>query len=308
MANGKCYVVLLCLSLCSTVIFAQELEPRSYSVIPKGFNVGVIGYTLSHGNVIADATSPIDELVLTSSILVVGYARTFGFFNKLGRIQMLLPYTFINGTATVQGVDTSASRSGFADARVKIGINLLGSPAMNVRDFQRFNEETVLGASIVFSIPTGQYWPEKLINIGTNRWGFKPEIGFSRRRGSFYFETYAGVWFFTRNPDFLKTATLDQDPIFSFQAHISHIFPKKSWIALNGGYADGGQTFVNGIGKNNFQKNWRLGATYSYAVNRQSSIKALLNTGIATRAGGDFTSFSVVYQYAWFKKPGVRSQ
>ena len=302
-----------CLSFLSILLWcgfvsAQELEPRSYSVIPKGFNVGVLGYTLSHGNVVADATSPIDELVLTSSVVVAGYARTFGIFNKLGRIQMLLPYTFINGTATVQGVDTSASRSGFADARVKIGVNLLGSPAMNVRDFQRFNEETVLGASIVFSIPTGQYWPEKLINIGTNRWGFKPEIGFSRRRGSFYFETYAGVWFFTRNPDFLKTATLDQDPIFSFQAHISHIFPKKSWIALNGGYADGGQTFVNGIGKNNFQKNWRLGATYSYAVNRQSSIKALLNTGIATRAGGDFTSFSVVYQYAWFKKPVVRSQ
>jgi hypothetical protein len=71
---------------------------------------------------------------------------------------------------------------------------------------------------------------------------------------------------------------------------------------LTGGYADGGQTFVNGIGKNNFSKKLEAWAhTYSYAVNRQSSIKALLNTGIATRAGGDlYIIFGGVYQYAWF--------
>jgi hypothetical protein len=280
---------------------AQELEPRSYSVIPTRFSAVGLAYTYSHGNVVTDATMPVQGLTITTSMIAAAYVKSFALFGKLGRIQMLVPYTFINGTATIAGSDTSASRSGFADARFKIGLNLFGSPAMAPKDFQRFNEETVLGTSIVFSVPIGQYWPEKVINIGTNRWGFKPEIGFSHRRGSFYFETFAGVWFFTRNNDYLKTAKLEQDPIFSFQAHVIHLFPKKNWIAVNGGYADGGQTRVNGIANNNFQKNWRLGATYSQPINRKSSIKAILSTGVATRAGGDFTSIGVSYQYGWLR-------
>jgi hypothetical protein len=170
-----------------------------------------------------------------------------------------------------------------ADARLKIGLNLFGSPAMAPKDFQQFREETVVGASMVFQIPIGQYWKEKVINIGTNRWAFKPEIGFSRRKGSWYFEMYGGVWFFTKNGEYLKTNELDQDPIFSFQAHVSHLFPKKSWVALNAGYADGGQTFVNGISKNNFQK-LEGGGTYSVPFNKHHSIRAMLNTGVATRA------------------------
>jgi hypothetical protein len=281
-------------------VTAQELEPRSYTVIPSGFNMAMMAYTISHGDVVADATSPVQNLVLTSSIISAAYVRSFGLFGKLGKVQMLLPFTFLNGTAQLQGSDTSASRAGFADARLKIGLNLIGSPVMAAKDFQRFHEETVLGTSIVISIPTGLYLPAKLINIGSNRWGFKPEVGFSRRSGSFYFETYAGIWFFTPNHQFLKTELLEQAPLFSFQAHISHIFPMKNWIAINGGYADGGQATVNGSGLNNIQKNWRLGGTYSMPLNKHSSIRALVNTGVATRAGGDFTSFTLSYSYGWF--------
>ncbi len=294
-------LLLVSFSVLNYSILAQELEPRSYTVIPTGFNSALLSYTISHGNVVADATSPIQNLVLTSSVFSAGYVRSFALFGKLAKVQMLVPFTFISGTAELQGYDTSASRAGFADARLKIGMNLFGSPAMAPKDFQRFNEETVVGTSLVFSIPIGQYWPEKVINIGTNRWGFKPEVGFSRRRGRFYFEAYAGVWFFTRNNDYLKTANLDQEPIFSFQAHVSHMFPKRNWIAINGGYADGGQTTVSGVEKNNALKNWRIGGTYSMPLSKHSALRALINTGVVTRAGGDFTSFTLLYQYSWIK-------
>jgi hypothetical protein len=279
---------------------AQELEPRSYSVIPTRFNMIGVSGTFSQGNVVTDATLPIKDLKITSLTFATIYVRSFSFLGKLGKVQMLLPYTFIQGSVKINGVDTAANRSGFADARIKVGLNLLGSPAMAPKDFVRFNEESVLGASIVISVPTGLYLPEKVINIGSNRWGFKPEIGFSHRTGHFYFETYAGVWFFTKNNQYMKTSQLEQAPIFTFQAHVSHIFPKKNWVAINGGYANGGQTSVNGNELNNFQKNWRVGGTYSQPLNKHSSLRALLNTGVATRAGGDFTSFTLSYQYGWF--------
>ena len=294
------WVLIYCMIGLFNVATAQELEPRSYSVIPTGFNMVGFSSTFSQGNVVTDATLPISDLKITSLTFAGVYVRSFNFLGKLAKVQMLLPYTFIEGSVKVSGVDTAASRSGFADARIKIGINLLGSPGMAPKDFVRFNEESVLGTSLVISVPTGQYLPEKAINIGSNRWGFKPEIGFSHRSGHFYLEAYAGVWFFTKNDEYMKTSEMQQAPIFSFQAHVSHIFPKKNWIAINGGYANGGQTSVNGNELNNFQKNWRIGGTYSQPLNKHSSLRALLNTGVATRAGGDFTSFTLSYQYGWF--------
>src|SRR5689334_22943105 len=150
---------------------AQELEPRSYSVIPKGFNMAGLSYTYSHGNVVTDATLPVQDLILTSSTVAGVYVRSFPLLRKLAKVQVLLPYVFLDGSARLNGVDTAASRSGFADARIKIGVNIIGSPAIGPRDFQRFNEETVVGTSMVISVPVGYYLPEKLINIGSNRWG-----------------------------------------------------------------------------------------------------------------------------------------
>jgi hypothetical protein len=158
----------------------------------------------------------------------------------------------------------------------------------------------VLGVSIVFSVPVGQYYPSKLINLGTNRWGFKPEVGFSHREGRLYYEMYTGVWMFTENNNFYKSTTLKQSALFSFQAHVDYIFKSKIWVALNGGFALGGQTALNGFDKNDDQQNWRLGGTFSLPINIHQSIKFMANTGVATRAGQNYTAFTVVYQYSWF--------
>lgn len=52
--------------------------------------------------------------------------------------------------------------------------------------------------------PTGQYDPTVLIKWGTNRWAFKPEIGYSQRWDHWVLDGYAGVWFFTTNPEFFS--------------------------------------------------------------------------------------------------------
>ena len=178
-------------------LLAQEMEPRNYASVPVGLNIGVMSYSYSDGNIVADATSPIESLELTTHSINLGYLRTFGLFGKLARVQYSIPYIFMGGTAKINGKDTSGTRSGLADSRLKFGINIFGSPALAPKDFQRFNEETVFGASVVLSIPTGQYYDDKMINIGSHRWGIKPELGVSVKRGPFYLEFYSGVWFFT---------------------------------------------------------------------------------------------------------------
>ncbi len=294
-----CYFIFLILFHFS--VRAQDLEARSYAVVPKGLHALAGSFTYSSGNVISGLTSPIQDLDVKTSAFGIAYVQTFSFFNKLARVALSLPGGHLSGTAKAYGVDTSGSRTGFYDGRIKFGVNLLGSPVMAPRDFRKFQEHTVLGASLVISVPIGQYYSDKLINMGTNRWGFKPEIGISHREGRFYYEMYTGVWFFTANNRYYKnTSQLDQKSLFSFQAHVDYVFKSSCWLAVNGGYADGGSTTLNGIERDDAQRNWRLGTTFSLPLNIHQSLKAMINTGVATRAGQNYTAYTIVYQYSWF--------
>ena len=40
--------------------------------------------------------------------------------------------------------------------------------------------DLIVGASLQVSAPFGQYDNDRLVNIGTNRWSFKPESGISK--------------------------------------------------------------------------------------------------------------------------------
>ncbi len=286
--------------LFSVPVSAQDLEARSYSVIPKGMHAAALSYTYTNGNVVSGVVLPFQDPRLSTSIINMAYVQTFGLFNKLARIQVAQPVGFLKGSAREYGVDTNTSRSGFFDTRIKIGLNLIGSPLLSPKDFVRFQESSVLGVSIAFSLPTGQYFPDKVINLGTNRWGFKPEIGFSHREGRLFYEFYTGVWLFTTNNNFYKNYPVEQKPLFNFQAHVDYVFKSNIWVAVNGGYADGGQNTINGTEINNQEKNWRLGTTFSLPLNKHQSVKAMFNTGVDTRVGQNYTAFTLVYQYIWF--------
>jgi hypothetical protein len=294
--------LLICglVSLLPVTIQAQDLEARSYAVVPKGLHAAALSFTYSYGDVISDFTSPLQDLQVYTSTINLGYVQTFAFFNKLARVSAGLPVGYLSGSAKFYGNDTSGTRTGFYDGRIKFGVNLIGSPLLSPKEFQRFQEHSVLGASLVISVPVGQYYPAKLINLGSNRWGFKPEIGFSHREDRLYYEIYTGVWMFTNNNAYLKTSSLDEKALFSFQAHIDYIFKSNIWVAVNGGFADGGETSLNGMERNDEQQNWRLGTTFSMPFNVHQSIKFMVNTGVATRAGQNYTAFTLVYQYSWF--------
>ena len=292
--------ILVFYMLVSGHLYSQDLEARSYSVVPTGMHAAALSYTYTNGNVITGFVLPFQDAKLTASVINMAYVQTFGFFNKLARVQIALPMGYLAGSAKFLGADTSTTRSGFFDAKVKIGINLIGSPVLTPKDFVRFQEHTVLGVSMVFSVPIGQYYSNKLINLGTNRWGFKPEIGFSHRESRLFYEFYTGVWFFTTNNSFYKKYTLDENPLFSFQAHVDYIFKSNIWVALDGGYADGGQNTISGMEINNQEKNWRLGATFSLPLNKHQSVKAMVNTGVYTQVGQNYTACTLVYQYVWF--------
>jgi hypothetical protein len=177
-------------------------------------------------------------------------------------------------------------------------VNLRGAPAMNTREFVRFQQRTTIGASLVVQAPLGQYDPNKLVNIGSNRWAVKPEIGISRRLGHWYLDFYGGVWIIGKNSDFRGRART-QRPIGSGQFHVSYNLRPRMWAAIDANFYSGGRTFVDGVGNANLQRNSRVGGTFAFPIDRHNSLKVSVSTGVVTTVGGAFTSIAVAYQRLW---------
>lgn len=281
-------------------VFCQDLEPRVYANVAKNLNVVAAGYVFMSGNVLTEPSLPISDFTLHSHNFAVNYIRTFGLANKLARIQVSLPYSFMDGSQTRTNGDVfTGSRTGFADMKIRFGINLLGSPALDKTEFRNFEQKTILGVSLVTSVPTGRYYDDKQINIGTNRWGFKPEIGVSKRFAHIYAEAYAGIWFYTDNNDFMGKK-LEQKSTYSLQAHASYYFKNHMWVGFNTNWFFGGKTIIDGVSDDSQIDNWRVGGTFSTPVAKGQSVKLQYHVGAYTNNGLNYYALSLAYQYSFF--------
>jgi hypothetical protein len=296
--RGISIIILFCF-LC-VITRAQDLEPRVYANIPKGTNVVALVYAYSSGDVLTDASLPIKDFKIKAHAIAAGYVRTFALAKKLARVQVIAPFALLSGKAKLNGMDTIGVRNGFGDARIRFGINLFGSPALDIKNFRQYQQKTIVGASIVVSVPTGLYYKDKRINLGSNRWAVKPEVGVSKRFKRVYAEAYTGVWFYTNNDEFLSNKTLKQQPVLSLQTHVSYYFKNQMWIGVNGNWFNGGETLVDNTPSGDLKDNYRVGATWSVPFAKKHSVKFQFHVGAFTNTGYDYDIFSIGYQYIFF--------
>jgi Putative MetA-pathway of phenol degradation len=278
---------------------AQELEPRSYAPSPTGFNILVVADTYSDGAITFDPSLPITDATAHIQAAALGYVRTMGVAGRSGSLGFFLPYARGHLDGLYLGEPQALYRSGLGDPRVRFALNLYGAPAMTPKEFASYQPTTIIGASLVISAPLGQYDPGKLINIGTNRWAFKPELGFSRTLGRWTLEADAGAWLYTDNTDFFGGKTRSQDPIASFQGHVIYTFHPRWWVAFDANYFRGGRTSIDGVPNDDLQRNSRMGVTFALPLARQQSLKLSYSRGAYTNIGGNFASFGIAWQSVW---------
>jgi hypothetical protein len=281
---------------------AQDLDPRAYARVPVDATVLIVGFNYTYGSVILDPTLPIKDLEAKVSSPILGIARTFSLFGLTSQAYVVFPYSWAQASGKVFGEDSSITRSGFGDMRIRVSTLLLGAPAATVEEFAKSSPQTVLGVSLTVTAPTGQFFNDKLINLGTNRWSFKPEMGLSYMISEQWFiDIYAGAWFFTENNSFYPgTSVRSQDPLLTFQTHVSYNFNRLMWAAVDFTYYTGGQSSVNDVYNDDRQNNSRVGATFNFPVSRVSAIKLAYSTGAIIRVGGNFSTISVAFQTAFF--------
>ena len=289
----------------AAAISAQDLAPRAYANAPVNGTFLVLGFGVSHGGVVSDPTLPVTDVSATVETPSVGVARSFSLFGRTAQAFGALPYSWADVSGKVLEESRSISRSGLSDMQFRMSVLVRGAPAVSLLEFAKAPRRTILGASLTVLAPTGEFFPNKLINLGTNRWSFKPEFALSQPfRERWLLDAYGGVWFFTANNSFYPGAAIKtQEPIGTFQWHVSYNFTRQLWAAVDATYYFGGRTTIQGVEGNDLLSNSRAGGTLVVPVGKRHSVKLAVSRGAIIRYGANFTTYSFGWQTGWVPRP-----
>jgi len=285
---------------------AQDLAPRAYVITPVHSNAVTLTWAFYSGGLNFSGTIPVTATG-TYNVPIFTYYHSLSFFGRSANVTASLPYGVGNFEAAALGKQRSAYRSGLLDLGVRFSVNLKGGPAMPVEQFSKWQQKTILGVSLRVIAPTGQYSPTQAINWGINRWAFKPEFGYSRRWSHWVLDGYGGAWFYTENPaefHLPHPAPQTQEPIGSFEGHLSRDFGRGTWASLDGNFWFGGVATLGGIrNPATRQTSSRLGGTVAFRISKHQSVKFNYSGGTYIRFGGDYQNVSVAWQYSWLGRP-----
>jgi hypothetical protein len=280
-------------------VSAQELTPGAYWPLPVRINILTVVNSVNWGDVTFDPALPTEDARGTIDTVAIAYTRTLSIAGRSANLGLQIPILGGQVEGLYLGVPTERGQFGFGDPRLSMGVNLYGASAMTPQVHATYRMRTIVGASLTVAAPLGQYDDSKLLNLGSNRWAVKPEIGLSRAAGRWIVEVMAGIWLFTDNGDFSGGRTREQAPIASVQGHVTYRFSPRVWLAGEANFNSGGQTTDDGERHLDLQRNARIGWTFSWALDQSQALRASVSRGAYTTIGGDFTSVAVGYNYAW---------
>jgi hypothetical protein len=267
------------------------------------FNSVTITWNFYDGGLNFNGTIPVSNATGTYYVSIFTYYHSLNFFGRSANITASLPYGVGTFQGDLSGQSRSVYRSGLLDSSFRFSVNLMGGPAMQPMEYAKWKQKRLLGLSLKMIAPSGQYSGAKLINWGSNRWAFKPEIGYSERWGHWVLDGYAGVWFYTTNPAFYDgpiTKPQNESPIGALEGHLSYDVKQRLWMSLDVNFWSGGITSLSGI-RNlaTKQTGSRLGGTASIPISKHQSIKISYSNGTYIIFGGNYQNVSAAWQYYW---------
>jgi hypothetical protein len=277
---------------------AQELEPRRWTHLPTDRNYVAGAYAYTDADIAFDPVLRIENAVMEMNTWSFGYIRTFELLDKSARFQIRQDWQDGHWTGLVDGVPTSIERQGWADTVARFAVNLIGAPPLAGRDFADYRAktdvETIVGAALEVQLPTGEYMKDKLINLGSNRFTFRPQLGVLHNHHNWSFELTGSAAVYTKNSSFFNGSELEQDPLYALQTHITYTFAHGFWIAASGGISAGGQSTLNGIEKDDRKEDiaWALSAGFPVA-SWLAFKAAIIDSHRRMQVGNESTTFAV---------------
>jgi len=283
---------------------AEELEPRRWAHLPIDTNFTGAAYAYTNADISFDPVLKIEDGKVDLHSWAAKYIRTFTFFDKSARVDFLQGYQKGCWTGLLDGVPKKVRRSGWTDTLVRFAINLYGAPPLQGQEYAKYRAstkvETIVGAGLSLQLPTGDYMDDKLINLGSNRFTFRPQIGVVHTRGKWSLETTAIAALFTDNDEFFNGHKLEQDPLYTLNSHLIYTFRPGVWASASAGYDYGGRSTVDGEKKDDRKQDIGWALSVGFPLSRHLGGKlAYVGTRTQESTGVDSDSFVVGLSAFW---------
>jgi len=279
---------------------AQFTDPRNYNNSPIGVNQLELSYAHTHADASIDGSLVITGAELSLNQGIIDYTRYFGLFQRMAWVEAGVPVAGLSGAINGTGIRTSVT--GMGDSSYQVGMLLKGGPALDVAQFENYTPTATLGLSLAITAPTGLYHDDKILNLGSNRWSFKPEVALSYPFGpdqKWEFDAYTNAYFYTDNSSYHGRQLLRQEPLPGVEGHISYTLNERLWTSLDTRYSWRGITSINAIPQNNPQRNFIWGSELNISLNSRNSLVLEFAKALVHQNGPALVGFAVKYDYTW---------
>jgi hypothetical protein len=199
----------------------------------------------------------------------------------------------------------SQSSAGFGDPNSQLTVNLFGTPPLKSNvDLLNYEPTWTADFAGLIAFPIGAYESDKLVNIGQNRWYGRIALPLKYHFGVFApgrmssLEVMPSVWLFGENDNFLGEK-LENDPLWSVEAHLTHDFTTTLYGSVDLLYLNGFQSELDGSSVGEKLEIGSIGFTLNYQVSDNTGIRTSFNSNVF----GDDDLHTMVlrmqFVYAW---------
>jgi Putative MetA-pathway of phenol degradation len=282
---------------------AQFTDPRAYDSAAVGTNQLELGYVYARANASIDTSLVVGGAELNLNQGTIDYSRYFSLIHRVAWVEAILPFARLDGSVT--GANIAGSTIGLGDSSYELSILLKGAPALSAAQFANYKPATIVGLSVTVTAPTGRYDADRILNLGSDRWAFKPEVALSHPFGpgqKWEFDAYGNAYFFTDNKAYHGVEILRQLPLAGIEGHISYSFTPSVSASFDTRYSFAGETFVDGVNQSNAQQNLILGSELTVSPGSQNNYLVLeFGKGLVHRNGPAYTGIGVRYVFSWVR-------
>lgn len=244
---------------------------RAYHLRPEGASDISLTMTLMHADGMIDlGLAGVQSTDLDVSVLTPTYRHTFDVLGNVGAVLIGLPVGNMSFESSAGTVDID---TGIAQGDLVVGgsLGFVGTPSLSLMEYVQHKPGLQATVAAKLFLPTGDYDPNRMVNLGGNRWSLEASLPISYVLGDTMidpelttFEIRPVVQIFGDNEDPFTGLSADvtsQAPIFGVEGHITRNFGNSVWAALDGYYEIGGETFRDGVAQDDGLETLALGAT-----------------------------------------------
>lgn len=283
---------------------ALDPEPRRWSHLPIDENFLTFALVRTSADIYFDPTLLLEDVEERLDTQAVKYVHTFEWLDHSSRIDVLQGYQNAKWTGLLDGVGASTAREGASDTFVRVAMNICGAPPLQGVEFRNYRasirSETIVGVALAVRLPTGHYLKDRLLNLGENRFVFRPQLGVLHSRGKWTAELTGEVAFHTENDEFVRLNTLEQKPLYVLHGHLIHTFEPGQWVSISLGFNYGGEHLLNGTAQDDKQQNIGLKLSYAYPITRTLGLQAsYLGSQTQRKTGLDSETFALSLSLVW---------